>query len=139
MFAFQRATSTLAWPFCHVVDGPIRKDVLYGELVSGARRVSHPALRFRAGFKRDICSDRHRILGIYCSRPQQLATGCVQWYEEGRRKQRNELPCLYIKLSTHVPSVTGIATQNSDFLVTSDDVQNTDVTYGASPLSLEID
>ena len=28
---------------------------------------------------------------LCCSRLQQLETGCVEWYEEGRRKQRNKL------------------------------------------------
>ena len=41
---------------CRMVDGCIPKDVLCGELASGARRVGRPVLRFRDAYTRDIKS-----------------------------------------------------------------------------------
>ena len=54
--------------------------------------------------------------------------------EKGHR-----LPRLYIKLFTPVPSVADTATKKSDFWVTADAVQSTDVIYDGTPLSLEVD
>ena len=59
--------------------------------------------------------------------------------EEGESEAIDYHARLYIKLSTPVPSVAETDTQKSDFLVTTDAVQNTDATYGAAPLSFEID
>ena len=39
---------------CRVEDGPIPKDVLYGELASDAKRVGCPALWFRDACKLDV-------------------------------------------------------------------------------------
>ena len=50
------ATSALVWPCLAHEDGRIPKDVLYGELASGARCVGRPALRFRDACKRNIKS-----------------------------------------------------------------------------------
>ena len=38
-----------------------------------------------------ICSDQHRVLGICCSRPQQPAIGCAEWYDEGKRKKKRTM------------------------------------------------
>ena len=43
-----------------------------------------------------------------------------------------------LKTSAPVPSVAETVTKKSSFFVTADAVQNTDVTYGAAPLSFEI-
>ena len=63
-----------------------------------------------------------------------------RWMEKRERQRKGHgLPRIYIKLSTRVPSVAETATKKSDFLVITEAVQNTDVIYGAAPLSLEID
>ena len=77
-------------------DGHISKDDLCDELASGARRLlvqDRPALRFRDACKRDIKS-AHIIIEskeIWCNRSQQLATGCAEWCEEGRRKKKRNV------------------------------------------------
>ena len=79
-----------------------------------------------------------------------MATGCAEGYEEGRRNElwTEKRDCRREKPSTTTPlhqtvytcTICGrTVTQKSDFWVTADAVQTTDVTYGAAPLSLEVD
>ena len=73
-------------------DGRIPKDILCGELASGARRVGRPAVRFRAACKRDIKSAQISIE----SRESTAAdsNNCRHAVQSGMRKaeeSRNEL------------------------------------------------
>ena len=49
----QRRLSSLSH-ICRTEDGPIPKDILYGELVTGQRSTVRPHLRFKDVFKRDM-------------------------------------------------------------------------------------
>ena len=59
---------------------------------------------------------RYRVLGICCSKRQQLATSCAEWYQGGIRKKKRtvdgeERARFYITLSTHVPPLTEAVTK----------------------------
>ena len=115
-------------------DGRPPKDVLYGELASGARRVGRPALRFGDACKRDIKSAQMNIESWESAETATTGESIVerrrQKKEETNCERRREcvgekghrLPRFYIALSTPVPPVEETATQKSGFLFTADAV-----------------
>ena len=59
---------------CHMEDGQIPKDILYGELASGQRGIGHPQLRYKDACKRDM-----RALDININSWEELAADCTSW------------------------------------------------------------
>ena len=59
---------------CHMQDGWIPKDVLYGELTSGQRSTGHPQLRYKDACKRDM-----KALYININSWEDLTTDCTSW------------------------------------------------------------
>ena len=59
---------------CHMEDGQIPKDVLYGELTSGQRSTGHPQLRYKDTCKRDMMA-----LNININSWEDLTTDCTSW------------------------------------------------------------
>ena len=59
---------------CHMEDGQIPKDVLYGELTSGQTSTGHLQLRYKDACKRDM-----KVLNININSWEDLATDCTSW------------------------------------------------------------
>ena len=59
---------------CHMEDGRIPKDILYGELASGQRGIGRPQLRYKDACKRDM-----RALDININSWEELAADCTSW------------------------------------------------------------
>ena len=59
---------------CHMEDGQIPKDILYGKLTSGQRSTGHPQLRYKDACKRDM-----KALNININSWEDLAANCTSW------------------------------------------------------------
>ena len=59
---------------CHMEDGQIPKDILYGELASGQRGIGRPQLRYKDACKRDM-----RALDININSWEELAADHTSW------------------------------------------------------------
>ena len=72
-------------------DGRLPKDVLYGELATGARPIGPPKLRFKDVCKVDMKTAKisPRVLGNCCRQPKKLAVYHSQAFRERRRIGNN--------------------------------------------------